>query len=273
MVNIVGSTIGLGQVGAGARFMRMGKALMVLGLGADGMGVLVAGAQFVEQLESIDPSMPDGMRRVMVMKLVGQQLASLGMQVGGTLVARSAALRRAARKGRPITTTDAQKKVSVEIFQTEFHGRSRQLQKAARRKAWSETTDGRVQAAYDRKRRQLAGDVGATKMGRLPDDKLVSALTRRARELRMGSEIAAVYHAQKHHKELPKGEKRRGGQMTSYLRSARDTIAHADSKDVTMMQDGSRSVSFVRKVAGTEVRAIVHVSRSGDAVIATYGGF
>ena len=48
IVNIVGSVVGIGQISAGARFVRVGKGLMVLGLGADGLGIAIAGAQFVD---------------------------------------------------------------------------------------------------------------------------------------------------------------------------------------------------------------------------------
>ena len=93
VVNIVGSAAGLGQVGAGTRFVRVGGALMIVGLGTDGLGVILAGAQFIQAAANIDPNAPPGVRRAMLMELVGQQLMSLGMTLGASLARRGAQAR------------------------------------------------------------------------------------------------------------------------------------------------------------------------------------
>lgn len=90
IVNVVGSVVGVGQVSAGARFVRVGRGLMVLGLGADGLGVAIAGAQFVEAASNIDPNAPPGLRRAMLMELVAQQLMTVGMMVGASLARKAA---------------------------------------------------------------------------------------------------------------------------------------------------------------------------------------
>ncbi len=79
-------------------------------------------------------------------------------------------------------------------------------------------------------------------MGRLDDARLQKTVSEKADLFGFGSENAAVYHGQKHYPELPAAEQRtRGGEMTRYLSSARATLAHPDSVEVRVNQDGSRS--------------------------------
>ncbi len=93
LVNVIGGVAGLGQVGAVARYTRVYRALLVAGHGADGLGMILAGAQFIEAASNIDPNAPPGVRRAMLMELVGQQLMTLGMMVGTSLARRGEAIR------------------------------------------------------------------------------------------------------------------------------------------------------------------------------------
>ena len=93
LVNVIGGVAGLGQVGAVARYTRVSGALLVAGHGADGLGMILAGAQFIEAASNIDPNAPPGVRRAMLMELVGQQLMTLGMMVGTSLARRGEAIR------------------------------------------------------------------------------------------------------------------------------------------------------------------------------------
>ena len=92
IVNIVGGVAGLGQA-SGLRVINLRGAMMIVGLGSDGMGVALAGAQFLDAIEQIDPKAPRGLRRAMLMELIGQQLVSLGMHVGASLARRGAHLK------------------------------------------------------------------------------------------------------------------------------------------------------------------------------------
>ena len=94
LVNILGAAAGVGQYAATSKAVmqgvQVGKGWMILGLGADGLGMAVAGAAFIEQLEAAtaDPKMPDGLKRAIVMQLVGSQLLQVGMAVGQQLAMR-----------------------------------------------------------------------------------------------------------------------------------------------------------------------------------------
>ena len=88
IVNIVGGAAGLGQMGAGLRAMRLKDAFMMVGFGADGAGIAIAQTMFIQELENIrvnHPNAPEGVRRAMVMKLVGQKLLDAGLHIGATL--------------------------------------------------------------------------------------------------------------------------------------------------------------------------------------------
>lgn len=85
MVDLVGSLIGVGK---GARLLKpmiVQRGLIMMGLGADGLSFGLAGAQFLEQIKNIDPTLSPGAKRALIMELVGQQLMSLGIQLGSSL--------------------------------------------------------------------------------------------------------------------------------------------------------------------------------------------
>ncbi|HTE55742.1 MAG TPA: hypothetical protein VK698_33035, partial [Kofleriaceae bacterium] len=89
IVNLVGSAAGIAQLGTGLRHVSVGGGLMMIGLGSDGLGVALAGAQFLEAAASIDPNAPPGVRHAMLMELVGEQLLGAGLQVGISLARRA----------------------------------------------------------------------------------------------------------------------------------------------------------------------------------------
>jgi hypothetical protein len=93
IVNILGAAIGAGTAkAAGVAALKgipLSKGYMILGLGNDGLGFLVAGAAFVDGIMELDkdPTMPKGLRNARIAELVGQQLIQIGMMVGASLVA------------------------------------------------------------------------------------------------------------------------------------------------------------------------------------------
>ncbi|HEV2736133.1 MAG TPA: hypothetical protein VGV85_14895, partial [Longimicrobiaceae bacterium] len=84
VVNIVGSLAGLGEVAVPARMLRMGRALMVIGAGSNGLGVLMMGAQVVDQLLSLE-DLPPGVRASRIMQIIGNAMLQAGIMVGATL--------------------------------------------------------------------------------------------------------------------------------------------------------------------------------------------
>lgn len=89
IVNIAGSLIGLGRLGATSlRMMRIGKAMLIVGYGVDAAGGILMGAQLITQIESL-AKLPEGERAAALLLLVGQQMLNAGMMVGGALAQRA----------------------------------------------------------------------------------------------------------------------------------------------------------------------------------------
>ena len=89
VVNIVGSVVGLGRVGATSlRMVRLGKAMMFLGFGADALGGLLMGADLVAKLDEV-AKMPEGERAAALMMIIGQAMMAVGITVGGALAERA----------------------------------------------------------------------------------------------------------------------------------------------------------------------------------------
>ncbi len=85
VVNIVGSLAGLGEAAVPVRFVRVGQALLVIGAGANGLGVLLMGAQIMEQLLSLS-DLPPGMRAARILQIIGQAMLQAGIMVGAHLI-------------------------------------------------------------------------------------------------------------------------------------------------------------------------------------------
>lgn len=113
VVNILGAAIGAGQASAGAkaavRGVPLGKAWMILGLGNDGLGMAVAGAALIDQIEQAtsDPNMPVGMKRAIVAQLLGTQLTQLGLSVGVQLSAHGKAQGESIQRGKHVEVNHA----------------------------------------------------------------------------------------------------------------------------------------------------------------------
>ncbi|HEX8275599.1 MAG TPA: DUF4157 domain-containing protein [Longimicrobiaceae bacterium] len=84
VVNIVGSLAGLGEMAVPARMLRVGKALMVIGVGSNGLGVLLMGAQVVDQLLGLE-DLPPGVRASRIMQIIGNAMLQAGIMVGAAL--------------------------------------------------------------------------------------------------------------------------------------------------------------------------------------------
>lgn len=87
IVNIAGGLAGLGQVATPLRFMRVGRALMVVGVGSDGLGVVLMGADMVAQIEALQ-DLPTGMRSARIMEILGMALLEAGIATGEAVAAR-----------------------------------------------------------------------------------------------------------------------------------------------------------------------------------------
>lgn len=89
VVNIAGSVVGLGRVAAtSVRMVRVGRAMMFLGFGADAFGGLLMGADLVTKLDEVK-KLPEGERAAAVALIIGQAMLAAGITVGGALAERA----------------------------------------------------------------------------------------------------------------------------------------------------------------------------------------
>jgi len=113
VVNILGAAVGAGQASAAGkaalRGVQVGRGWMILGLGTDGLGMLVAGAGVLDQINELskDPNMPPGLRNAAIAQIVGNQLVQIGMAVGAQLSAHGKAQQEALGGKKPVEVTHA----------------------------------------------------------------------------------------------------------------------------------------------------------------------
>jgi hypothetical protein len=93
VINIAGGLAGLGQPAAALGWVRLGRALMITGVGANGLGVFVMGADMIVQIEALqrDSSLTPGQRAARVMDIIGNAMLQAGIAVGEAVVARGRA--------------------------------------------------------------------------------------------------------------------------------------------------------------------------------------
>lgn len=84
VVNVVAGGIGLAHAATPLRMVRMGRALMVMGMGADGAGILLMGAGIVEQIDALR-GLPEHERAARLLEIIGGALLDLGVQAGGAV--------------------------------------------------------------------------------------------------------------------------------------------------------------------------------------------
>ena len=84
VVNVVAGVIGLAHAATPLRMVRMGRVLMVMGLGADGAGILLMGAGIVVQLDALR-NLPEHERAARMLEIIGNAMLQIGIQAGGTI--------------------------------------------------------------------------------------------------------------------------------------------------------------------------------------------
>ncbi|KFN42966.1 DUF4157 domain-containing protein [Arenimonas oryziterrae] len=85
VVNIVGGVLGLAQAATPLRCVRLGKVLMVMGIGADGAGILMMGAGLAMQLDALS-GVPEHERAARLMEILGGAMLQIGIQAGGAVM-------------------------------------------------------------------------------------------------------------------------------------------------------------------------------------------
>jgi len=84
VVNILGGMLGLAHAATPLRMVRMGATLMIMGIGADGAGILLMGAGVVDQLLSLQ-GLSEGERAARMLEIISGALLQIGIQAGGAL--------------------------------------------------------------------------------------------------------------------------------------------------------------------------------------------
>jgi hypothetical protein len=102
IVDIAGAVVGIGEISVGARaatatsrgltrsalrYARVQGALWIVGLGADGLGMVMMGAGVLQQLSALD-GLPAGLRAARAAEILGNAMLQLGIQAGGALASR-----------------------------------------------------------------------------------------------------------------------------------------------------------------------------------------
>lgn len=85
VVNIVSGVIGLAHAATPLRMVRLGRVLMVAGLGADGAGILMMGAGLVVQIEALR-NLPEHERAARLLEIIGNAMLQIGIQAGGMVM-------------------------------------------------------------------------------------------------------------------------------------------------------------------------------------------
>jgi hypothetical protein len=112
VVNILGAAVGAGMTVAGGKAalqgVKLGAGWMFLGLGTDGLSVLVTGASIAQTMDELskDPNMPAGLKNAKIMMALGQGLIQLGMMVGAQLYAHGRAQSEKFPGGKPQAPID-----------------------------------------------------------------------------------------------------------------------------------------------------------------------
>lgn len=89
IVNIVGGLAGLGHVATPLRMVNVGRAFMIAGLGADGLGMLLIPVGIVAQIMDLPEGMAPGERSAQIMEILGQAMLNVGIMAGGALAQRA----------------------------------------------------------------------------------------------------------------------------------------------------------------------------------------
>ncbi|MCB0534517.1 MAG: hypothetical protein KDD14_20110, partial [Saprospiraceae bacterium] len=89
IVNVLSSFSGVGGKFAGKlKWVPMQKGFMIMGLGMDGLGFVVGGAQTLDEIQRIakDETLSQGARRAMISMAIGRQFRDIGIMAGSHLL-------------------------------------------------------------------------------------------------------------------------------------------------------------------------------------------
>lgn len=84
VVNIVGGIVGLGQAVTPLTMVRTGKALYIMGVGLDALGILMIPASVVGQILALEGLSP-GEKAARILEILGQAMMNVGIMVGASL--------------------------------------------------------------------------------------------------------------------------------------------------------------------------------------------
>lgn len=106
VVNLVGGIAGLGHAATPLRMVNVGRAFMVVGLGTDGLGMLMIPVGIMSQISALE-GLPPGERAARIMEILGQAMLNAGIMAGGALAQRARQQRMESHSSRPQTPSSA----------------------------------------------------------------------------------------------------------------------------------------------------------------------
>ena len=106
VINIAGGLVGLGHAAVPLRMIQTGKVLYVVGLGLDGLGVLMIPVGVVSQIMELE-GLPPGEKAARIMEILGHAMLNVGIMAGGIAAARARQRGRNNSSGEPEAGADA----------------------------------------------------------------------------------------------------------------------------------------------------------------------
>lgn len=88
IVNVVGGVAGVGHAATPLRLVNTGRVFYVMGLGSDGLGVLLIPADIASQIAALQ-GLPEGERAARMMEILGRAMLDAGISAGGPLTNRA----------------------------------------------------------------------------------------------------------------------------------------------------------------------------------------
>jgi hypothetical protein len=85
VVNVVAGVLGLAQAATPLRMVRLGRVLMIAGIGADAAGMLLMGAGILAQIDALR-DLPEHERAARLIEILGNAMLQIGIQAGGMLM-------------------------------------------------------------------------------------------------------------------------------------------------------------------------------------------
>ncbi len=114
VINIAGGLVGLGHATVPLKMVQTGRVLYVMGLGIDGLGVLMIPVGVVSQIMELEGLLP-GEKAARIMEILGQAMLNVGIMVGGIVADRARQRSRDTSQSRVTDSTEPGTSRSIDL--------------------------------------------------------------------------------------------------------------------------------------------------------------